>query len=296
MLLSLSLHLATTDNISSLFNGRIEAAVLRLDRIDRRISGNKLFKLKYYLQHAIGSNKKGIISFGGAWSNHLLAVAAACRQSGLESIGIIRGEEPRELSSTLIDAKQLGMQLIYISRHDYRDKKVPSIDGVEQYLVVPEGGYGLEGARGAAEILDLAPGRFTHYCCAVGTGTTMAGLVNGVHDDQQVVGINVMKNKGLEEEIARLVSGKRANRALIHDYHFGGYAKHSPELLAFMNDLYEKTHVPTDIVYTGKLLYAVCDLASKDYFPEGSKVLIIHSGGLQGNRSLPEGALTFGWE
>ncbi|MGZ8552614.1 MAG: 1-aminocyclopropane-1-carboxylate deaminase/D-cysteine desulfhydrase [Chitinophagaceae bacterium] len=294
MLPGLAFNDISVDNISSFYEKEIEVAVLRLDKISPLVSGNKWFKLRYYLEEAKAQHKKGILTFGGAWSNHVLATAVICNMVGLKSIGIIRGEEPQKHSATLIKAKELGMQLIYISRTAYQNKEIPTGLNTSEYHIVNEGGYGSVGAKGGSTILDYCNRSYTHYCCAAGTGTMMAGLINAVSPSQQVLGISVMKNNtALDDRIQELVIINGKNRKLIHDYHFGGYAKQQPALLGFMNEFYKQTHIPSDFVYTGKLFYAISDLIGKNYFPAGSKLLVIHSGGLQGNISLPPGTLIF---
>lgn len=286
-------HIAVND-ISYLFNTDITVAVLRLDQLHPDIPGNKWFKLRYYLQEAIAGQKKNIITFGGAWSNHIIATAAACRMHGLQSTGIIRGEEPSQFSTTLLQAKEWGMQLVFLSRSDYSNKYIPPALLTPDSYIIPEGGYGGQGAEGAARIADHCPEGFTHYCCAVGTGTTMAGLINATTNLQKVIGISVMKNNtGLEKMTGALVKPGKDNWQLIHDYHFGGYARYSPELLTFMNDFYTRTGIPSDFVYTGKLFYAVTNLVQHNFFAAGSRLLLIHSGGLQGNNSLRKGMLIF---
>lgn len=294
MLPALSFESITIDAISSFYNREIEIDVLRLDKISPVISGNKWFKLRYYLEEALHLHKKGILTFGGAWSNHIVATAAACKESDLKSVGIIRGEGPKELSLTLQQAMELGMELIYISRSDYQLNKIPDGFQTDEYHIINEGGYGLTGAKGASSILDYCQRDYTHYCCAVGTGTMMAGIINRIHPDQNVTGISVMKNNlALEGMIQALDKGKKNNWKLFHEYSFGGYAKHQPALLQFMNEFYKKTEIPSDFVYTGKLFFAITDLIEKNYFPPSSRLLLIHSGGLQGNRSLSAGTLLF---
>jgi 1-aminocyclopropane-1-carboxylate deaminase len=294
MLPELTLYDITVDPISFLFENKIEVDVLRLDKISPVISGNKWFKLRYYLEEAKSQHKKSILTFGGAWSNHIIATAAVCKMQKLNSIGIIRGEEPKELSSTLLHARKLGMQLVFISRLDYQQKKIPAILQPGDYYIINEGGYGETGAKGASTMLDHCNKTYTHYCCAVGTGTMMAGLVNAVSPTQTVLGISVMKNNtALKEMIQTLVTDTGKNWKIIHDYHFGGYAKHQPALLQFMNEFYKQTSIPSDFVYTGKLFFAISDLIGKNYVPANSKLLLIHSGGLQGNSSLPGDTLIF---
>jgi 1-aminocyclopropane-1-carboxylate deaminase len=280
----------------------ITAAILRLDKIHPHISGNKWFKLKYYLQEAIQNNKQGIRTFGGAFSNHIVAAACAAQMSSLKSIGIIRGEEPAILSPTLLQAKALGMQLIFINREKYKQKDDTAFlselqTDYEDYFIIPEGGAGATGAKGCLEITGFAGKEtYTHILCAMGTGTMFAGLLNAALPYQTVIGIPVLKGiTDFWQQAAYMIEKKerKADSHFIYDYHFGGYAKYKPALIAFMNSFYNETGIPTDFVYTGKLLFAVNDLLHKNYFSTGCRLLIIHSGGLQGNAGLPKGTLIF---
>jgi 1-aminocyclopropane-1-carboxylate deaminase len=290
-------HNITTDPINlSLFTEKdISAAVLRLDRIHPLISGNKWFKLQFYIREAIEKNNHTIVTFGGAYSNHIIATAAACRLHNLSCIGIIRGEEPALLSPTLKASKELGMNLLFISRDDYAQKKIPVELTGDNHYMINEGGYGIPGARGAATITEyFNRNDFSHICCATGTGTMIAGLINGSLPEQKVTGISVMKNNyAMEDAVRSLLVEKQRPFEIIHDYHFGGYAKHKPALLHFMNEFYSQTGIPSDFVYTAKLFYAVTDLANKNFFPAQSRLLLVHSGGLQGNASLETGTLIF---
>lgn len=288
--------------------------VLRLDLIHPVISGNKWFKLKYHIQEAISQNKKGILTFGGAWSNHLVATALACRQANLESIGIIRGEKPAKLSSTLQEVQDYGMQLQFVSREAYSNEAA-IIPGLQQqhpdFFIVPQGGQSHLGVLGAAEMLQLAPiESYSHISCATGTGTMLAGLVHAALPHQQIIGICTLKmpdgdNNSLNTFVkpyaaaqAPLPAASRRRGGfkkytVFYDYHFGGYARKTGELLHFMNSIYQKHELPTDFVYTGKLLFGLMHLVQNDHFQPGSRILMVHSGGLQGNRSLPAGTLTF---
>lgn len=297
MIHDLNFERITVDDISYVFNKNINVSVLRLDKIHPIISGNKWFKLRFYVHEAKKLHKKTIVTYGGAWSNHIIATAAACKFSGLKSIGIIRGEEPSTFSPTLQQAQQYGMKLLFVSREEYQKKIVPEELLSDEYYLINEGGYGTTGAKGAATILDNFKRDFTHYCCAVGTGTMMAGLINAAIPDQQVIGFSVMKNNTGLEEMIKALKNKTEDKSpawkVIHDYYFGGYAKHTPGLISFMNDFYGKTHIPSDFVYTGKLFYGISQLIAQDFFPANGQILLIHSGGLQGNLSLPAGSLTF---
>ena len=293
----INLNNITTDKLSiPLFEKRqLEVSILRLDKIHPLISGNKWFKLRFHIDEAKKQGKKKILTFGGAWSNHILATAAACKLYNLAAIGIIRGEEAAILSPTLVQANELGMQLVYTSREEYKQKLIPNEWNDEDCYIVSEGGFGATGAKGAASILaHCKKNEYTHICCAVGTGTMMAGLITSAMPGTNVTGISVLKNNTeLNEQVTTLLPTKKEKFEIIHDYHFGGYAKYKPELLAFMNSFYRQTSVPTDFVYTGKLCFAVNDLAEKNFFPPESRILLIHSGGLQGNQSLNKGTLIF---
>ena len=273
----------------------VKVSVLRLDKIHPIISGNKWFKLRYYLEDARRLKKKTIVTFGGAWSNHIHATAAACKLIRLNSIGIIRGEEVPALSETLISARQMGMQLHFINRTDYHNKKVPAFINQDECYIINEGGRGEKGVAGAASILDYCNKEdYTHICCAAGTGTMTAGLINSASLLTKIVSFSVLKNnQQLNEDIKNFYDYEEKNVSIIHDYHFGGYAKHKPDLFLFMNVLYQASGIPTDFVYTGKLFFGVSDLIENNFFPPESRVLIIHSGGLQGNKSLSKGTLIF---
>ena len=287
--------------VDSFYKSHTKVDVLRLDLLHPVISGNKWFKLKTYVEDAVQNNKKTILTFGGAYSNHIIATAAVAKDFGLKSIGIIRGEEPEHWSFTLQEsASRYGMQLVFIPREAYKNKQIPSALSaslnMDETMVVPEGGYGMHGLNGAKEILQLIDSTpYTHILSAVGTGTTIAGLVESVTHEQQVIGISVFKNNNsLQPEIENLLSDKRKKSfSLIHDYHFGGYAKYNAGLIEFMNEFYSVTGIPSDFVYTGKLFFAVNDLIGKKYFTSDVNILMIHTGGLQGNSSLPKGTLIF---
>lgn len=281
-------------------NSHATIDVLRLDLVHPVISGNKWFKLKEYLKEARQLNKKALLTFGGAYSNHIVATAAAAQLRGFKSVGVIRGEEPAELSATLKDALNFGMELFYASREAYKSKIIPAdvfeVYNEDEMYIINEGGYGIKGMEGVKSILEqIDASVYTQIVVAVGTGTTLAGLKSAVGERQKVIGISVMKNNiSLRNEIEVLLpTVKRGQFELLHDYAFGGYAKFNQELIQFMNDWYRLTAIPSDFVYTGKLFFAVNDRFAKNMFSEKDKVLVIHSGGIQGNRSLPKGTLIF---
>ena len=266
--------------------------VLRLDKIHPVISGNKWFKLKYYLQDFIQQNLNELGTFGGAYSNHIVATAYAAFLLDKKSIGIIRGEKPSQPSHTLIKAQEYGMQLHFVSREAFNNKEniKQQFNGI---YWIDEGGYGNPGVKGAKEILSLAAnaGQYSHIICATGTGTMLAGICEAASSHQKIIGISVLKNNfSIKDEVSKL-TGK--DFTMMHNFHFGGYAKHPPVLIDFMNEIWQQHQLPTDIVYTSKTLYAIRQLAIDLFFPEGSKILMIHSGGLQGNLSLRPGVLPF---
>jgi 1-aminocyclopropane-1-carboxylate deaminase len=243
----------------------IEVSVLRLDKIHPEISGNKWFKLRFYLETAKREEKTHLVTFGGAWSNHVLATAAAAKLNGFSSTAIIRGEENRQ-NEMLSQAAGLGMKFIFIGRKDYSNKIIPEGTLDEKSLLIPEGGAGEPGIAGAATILDHCDkSAFTDFICASGTGTMAEGLNRSISKSQKLIAIPVIK----------------------------GYGKFTPSLLQFMNEFYKMTHIPTDFVYTGKMFYRAMEMIAADHFPSSSRLLFIHSGGLQGNRSLTKGTLIF---
>ena len=240
--------------------------------------------------------KPTIATFGGAYSNHILATAFACKVSGFQSVGFIRGEKPEDYSTTLQQAEEYGMQLIFISRDQYKQKdEIASEFAHMNWYWIDEGGYGSTGAKGAEDILKYSSaGSYTHILASVGTGTMLTGLSMASSADQQVIGISSMKgNLSLENAVQSLIpkDTPHAPFKIIHDYHFGGYAKHPETLINFIEESLTLYDLPLDIVYTGKLLYAIKDLVQKNFFAKGSKLLMIHSGGLQGNASLGENVL-----
>jgi 1-aminocyclopropane-1-carboxylate deaminase len=280
----------------------ISLSVLRLDKIHPVVSGNKLFKLHYFLEEALQSQHKTILTFGGTYSNHLVATAFACQADGLKSIGIVRGERPAQLSNTLQQCIEYGMQLQFISRAAYLKKEEASFisdltRGFGETVLIPEGGYHPSGAKGAALIGKLvSKDTYTHICTAAGTATTTAGLLQCAGPEQEIISVPVLKGMTDISERIDLLNGKNTSQKqlrIFNEYHFGGYAKKTPELLLFMNQLWQHHQLPTDFVYTAKLFFAIYDKLKQGYFSAGSRILCLHTGGLQGNNSLPVGTLLF---
>lgn len=280
---------------------RVSLSVLRLDTVHNVVSGNKLYKLHFFLETASSQASEGIITFGGAYSNHLVATAFACKKAGLKGVAFVRGEQADSLSDTLKECMEYGMKLHFITRDQFNKKDSSGLlndieSNYKNYLIVPEGGYHYLGAKGASLIMELINDDVTHICSAVGTATTAAGLLMGLKKDQQVIAVPVLKNLfDLEDRIEFLTKQKFTEQQLkiMPDYHFGGYAKKTSALLDFMNSTYQKHLIPTDFVYTGKMLYAISDAIKNDFFLPGSKIVCVHTGGLQGNRSLKAGTLVF---
>jgi len=266
----------------------VELFIKREDKIHPIISGNKYRKLKYNLIEAKKQDFKILLTFGGAFSNHIAAVAVAGNQYGIKTIGIIRGEELADKfneNPTLQLALSSGMQLKFVSRKDYRDKE--SEEFIERlkaefgkFYLVPEGGTNDFAIKGCEEILNNNDKDFDYICCPVGTGGTISGLINCSQPRQQVLGFPALKGDFLKDNIIKFAT--KTNWKLIADYHFGGYAKINLELISFINEFKETQNIPLDPIYTGKMMYGIMDLIKKGFFPKGSKILVIHTGGLQG--------------
>ena len=271
----------------------------RLDKIHPVVSGNKISKLYYLIKEALETKHQTLLTFGGPYSNHLVATAYACRQNNLKSIGIVRGEKPAQLSATLLDCRDYGMELIFVSRKDYKDEAfIREIHNEKngQFIFVPEGGYSPAGARGASLIMEaLQALNPSHICTAVGTATTVAGLLLKAEPGQECIAVPVLKNlQDIPKRLNSLTgSSQWHNLRVWNEFHFGGYAKKNEELLHFMNRFYRETLIPLDFVYTAKLMYAVIKNIENNFFKPGSKIVCLHTGGLQGNRGLAKGTLIY---
>ncbi len=277
----------------------IRLTIARLDMLHPVVSGNKLFKLHYFLKEAKASHKK-LLTFGGAYSNHLVATAYAAKEIGTNSIGIIRGEKPLLLSHTLKMCIEFGMQLEFISRSEYKKIHEPCFleyvaNNHKDCVIIPEGGFHTLGAKGASLIMNkLLIKDPTHICVPVGTATTLAGLLLG-SKEQLVIGFPAVKNMtDIESRINTLLGEREHNNLrIIYGYHFGGYAKATNDLIIFMNKFYEEYKVPLDFVYTAKMMYGLWEKINLKYFPAGSNIICLHTGGLQGNKSLQKGLLVY---
>lgn len=264
----------------------------REDTIHPFVSGNKYRKLKYNLLEAKKQGKDTLLTFGGAFSNHIAATAYAGQEQGLKTIGVIRGEELEDKwqnNPTLNMAHEHGMQFHFVSRSDYRLKNEPSFlknlkSQFGDFYLLPEGGTNELAVKGCTEILTEADATFDYICSAVGTGGTVAGLINASRPHQTVLGFPALKGNFLIEEIRTFAQNQRWQ--LVTDYHFGGYAKVDQQLIDFINLFKNETGIPLDPIYTGKMLFGIFELVKRDVFSPGSQILAIHTGGLQGIQGM----------
>jgi 1-aminocyclopropane-1-carboxylate deaminase len=267
----------------------VRVLVKREDLNHPYVSGNKWWKLKYNLEEAKKLGHKTLLTFGGAYSNHIFSTAAAAHELGFESIGIIRGEETLPLNPTLSFAKSRGMKLRYISRETYRQKTSPEfIDKLHyefgDFYLIPEGGTNVLAVKGVEEFARTLGDGFDYLCCAVGTGGTLAGLVKGTPADKTILGFSVLKGGDfLKADVENLIGADFSNWCINEDFHFGGYGKTNVELNQFIDFTYEHKSLPLDKVYTAKAFSGMRSLIESGSFKTGSTVLFLHTGGLQGN-------------
>jgi len=275
-----------------IFPNSISVTIKREDLIHAVVSGNKFRKLKYNLLQAKTENKKTLLTFGGAFSNHIAAVAFAAKENGFQSVGIIRGDELRDKiaqNPTLKFAQECGMQFEFVSREAYRLKNETAFledlkSKFGDFFLIPEGGTNALAIQGCQEILTDEDLEFDYICCAVGTGGTISGIINSALPHQKVLGFPALKGDFLQDEIRIFVQNK--NWELITEYHFGGYGKINEDLIRFINQFYNDNQIPLDPIYTGKMVFGVIDLIQKNYFPAQSNILLIHTGGLQGIQGM----------
>lgn len=267
----------------------LEVWIKRDDLIHPHIMGNKWRKLKYNILHVQESHLAGIVTFGGAYSNHIAATAAACAANQLPSIGIIRGDElSPDSNPTLRFASDQGMKLQFVSRNEYRQLK-ENQHQLQQthpgYLILPEGGTNELAIRGCQEIWTEMDQSFDYVITSVGTGGTMAGLLKAMSGEGKLIGISALKGNFIHSEFRNMLQHHNIpfeNYELMDQWHFGGYGKVTDDLVAFINDTKEKINVLFDPIYTAKMYFAVTKLIETNYFPSNSKIVLIHTGGLQG--------------
>jgi len=272
----------------------VKVWVKRDDLLHPIISGNKWRKLKYCLNHALELNKDTLISMGGAYSNHLHALAYVGKLLNLKTRAFIRGERPKQLNPTLKDLLDWGMELNFVSRSDYRVLRafkcfdaLPDLKPNQYWL--PEGGALEFALKGVGECVDEIKIEYDIICAPCGTGTTLAGIISAVPKEKQVLGFAALKGAGyLNDEIQQqLPSNKKLPQWQINlDYHFGGFAKTKPHLQRFMRTFEHKHNIPLETIYSGKMFYALYELIQQNTFKAGSKIIAIHTGGLQGKRGF----------
>ena len=270
--------------------------VLRIDKLHREISGNKWFKLKYNLIEAEKLNHKTLITFGGAYSNHIYAVASAGKEFGFDTIGIIRGEEYFPLNPTLQFAVDCGMKLFYLNRAEYKNRNDKAFQEklkikFDNPYMIPEGGTNQLALMGTEEIVNHIKTNFDYICTACGTGGTIAGIISSLKGEKKILGFLALKGgEFLENDIRELVTERSSqsynNWKLITDYHFGGYAKIDISLINFINEFESINNFKLDYIYTSKMFYGIRELLKQEYFSKGAKIVLLHTGGIQGNKGM----------
>tara|TARA_B100000902_G_C27321923_1_gene925293 strand:- start:8043 stop:8933 length:891 start_codon:yes stop_codon:yes gene_type:complete len=282
------MNIETQEISSELFtNKRVRVFIKRLDKITSNISGNKYFKLKYNLELARKKRLGTLLTFGGAYSNNILSLSIAGKDYGFNTIGVIRGDEIKPLNSTLSNSINNGMKLHYVNRSKYRNKYQEIFinnlkDEFGDFYLIPEGGTNYLAIEGTTEILTDEDDVYDYICCPIGTGGTISGVINSSNYNQNILGFSSIKGMSqLHYDVNKWCN--KYNWKLMDEYSFGGYAKISKDLVDFINRFYFDYLIPLDIVYTGKMLYGVIDLIKKNYFHKSSNILVLHTGGLQGN-------------
>lgn len=270
--------------------------VLRIDKLHREISGNKWFKLKYNLIEAERLNYKTLLTFGGAYSNHIYAVASAGKEFGFDTIGIIRGEEYFPLNPTLQFAVDCGMKLFYLNRAEYKNRNDKAFQEklkikFDNPYMIPEGGTNQLALMGTEEIVNHIKTNFDYICTACGTGGTIAGIISSLKGEKKILGFPALKGgEFLENDIRELVTERSSqsynNWKLITEYHFGGYAKIDISLINFINEFESINNFKLDYIYTSKMFYGIKELLKREYFSKGIKIVLLHTGGIQGNKGM----------
>lgn len=276
---------------------QVEVQVLRLDQVHLEVSGNKFYKLQFNLKEALRQNHRHVLTFGGAYSNHIYATAAAAKEVGLASIGIIRGELHDTENPTLAFARAAGMTLLGITREEYRQKNNSAFleDLRKQFgdfYLIPEGGTNALAIQGTREILTARHSSFSHILTPIGTGGTFAGIAASLLPHQHLLGISALKGEGIREEMIDLLKAEGiqspGSLEILTQYHQGGYAKWTTELIEFIHWFWNAFGISLDPIYTGKMAFSCWDLLQKNYFLPGSRILLIHTGGLQGSRGFTQ--------
>jgi 1-aminocyclopropane-1-carboxylate deaminase len=268
-----------------------ELDMLRLDKLHPVVSGNKWYKLRLNMKHAIEAGYKTIITPGGGYSNHLVAAAFAAKMFGIKAIGVVRGKYDK-LTPTLETCRSYGMELIFVTQEDYKNRHEPKwasklVSHFDEIFMIPEGGANEWGRTGAGLITRFINESYTHIAVSVGTGTTLIGLRNKLVNNQQLLGFAPMKEGAYLKTYIKEHVKKAANSWQLYDkWHFGGFGKWNAELIDFMKDFYAENNIPLDVVYTSKMMFGIREMLAADLFAKEDKILCIHTGGLQGNISV----------
>ena len=271
-------------------------SMLRLDLFEPDVPGNKYFKLKYNIEDMKKRGLDHLVTFGGAYSNHIAATAAAGKKFGFNTTGIIRGEAKDWHNHTLAQAEKDGMRLRFIDRITYREWKKGKVDledfiGLKDYYLLPEGGSNALAVKGCAEIHDLLGEEYDVIACPVGSGGTLAGLIAGSKSGQHIMGFSALKGGDfLTEDVKELLNDEgysdSGNWSIELDHHRGGFAKVDDELISFYREFRESTGIELDLIYTAKMMMALKEMVESGKFKSGTRILAIHTGGQQGNHSL----------
>lgn len=276
---------------------KIQLFIKRDELIHPELQGNKWRKLKYNLLTARNNKLNTLLSFGGTYSNHLHALAAAGKAFNFKTIGIVRGEQHTPANPCIQDMLNWGMQLKYVSRIDYKNKTSSHFieqlkQEFEPFYLIPEGGNNEQGMRGCGELLTELEQDYDFICSEVGSGTMLSSLIiNNKNPQTKFLGFAVMKNPQLDADIQKKLNNNPLHNTqweIIHQYHFSGFAKTTEELNAFILDFRNTHNIQLEPVYSGKMIYGIFDLVEKGYFKKDSKILAIHGGGLQGLRGFPQ--------
>ena len=273
--------------IQKITTGDVEIFLKREDLIHPEISGNKYWKLYFNVNNYLEGPGKNplLITFGGAFSNHIASVAAFGRIFNIPTMGIIRGEELEDHffeNYTLKRAFENGMRFRFVNRTDYRKKELLTAELQKEFpeaLIIPEGGSNLQAVEGVKFMLTEQTKDFDYLCTAVGTGGSIAGISRYAVEKQNVIGFTVVKDSGLKQKITELSGNSNFN---LIDADFGGYGKISDDVVRFINNFWQEYNIPLDPVYTGKMMMKLFQMKEEGYFPKGSKVMAFHTGGLQG--------------
>lgn len=288
------------------FSKKYQLHILRLDLLHPLVQGNKHYKLLYNLKKAKAVNASTIITFGGAFSNHIHATALAGKENGFKTIGIIRGENTQNLNATLKDARNAGMHLVFADRTTFKKFRESNFNKeiVQEFLrsknisfdnasfILPEGGTNKLAIKGTEEILQNIDLDYDVVCLPVGTGGTMAGIISYLNNEKKVLGFSSLKGNFSQKDVQQLL--KKIDKSHLNhweinnEFHFGGYAKWKPNLIAFINQFYETNNIPLCPIYTGKMMYGMFELIKEGYFDKTPKILVIHTGGLQGIKGFNE--------